>query len=145
MYSRYEFDTDFQDKVLACIVRYPAKFLYYANVLNSAYFSGVQRIAAARAIFAFWRKYQFFPDWNTLGQVVYEAIAGTTEQKEESTIMKYVEVLKETDTSNRSMSFRASSILPGNGLSGWPSKKAIRTFRQARFRRAGIPGCSMRL
>lgn len=100
MYEKYNFDDDYQDKILACVVAHPAKFMVYAGILSSTFFTGVQRVAVARAIFAFWNKYRNFPDWHSLGQVIFEAIARTAEAKEEENINKYIRVLREVDTSN---------------------------------------------
>jgi len=100
MYEKYNFDGDFQDKILACVVAHPAKFMVYAGILSSTFFTGVQRIAVSRAILAFWRNYKSFPDWNSLSQVIFEAIAQTVEQKEEENISKYLRSLREVNTSN---------------------------------------------
>ena len=83
---------------MACLVAHPDKFMPYAGIFNSAYFTGVERIATARALFAYWRKNSRFPSWETLQQIVYDAIVRTSEEKSESTILDYVNRLKTIDT-----------------------------------------------
>jgi replicative DNA helicase len=97
-YDQYSFDDDYQDAILACLVDKPNLFMPYAGILNSAYFTGVERISTARALFAYWRKNSRFPSWETLQQIVYDAIVRTAEAKKESDILDYVDKLKHMDT-----------------------------------------------
>lgn len=98
MYEKYNFTTDLQDAILSCMVAHPAKFMSYQQILNTAYFTGVQRISAARAIFAYWRKHSRFPSWDILADVVYDAIMRTAEEKESQSILEYVNRLRGMDT-----------------------------------------------
>lgn len=97
-YEKYNFTTDLQDAILSCMVAHPEKFMSYQQILNTAYFTGVQRISAARAIFAYWRKHSRFPSWDVLADVVYDAIMRTSEEKEAKTILEYVDRLRNMDT-----------------------------------------------
>lgn len=97
-YERYNYPPEYQDAILACLVAHPASFMPYAGIFNSAYFTGTQRIATARALFAYWRKNGRFPSWKILSQIVYDAIARTSDEKDESTIMAYVRGLEDMDT-----------------------------------------------
>lgn len=99
-YEEYTFTSDMQDKILACIVAHPDRFLKFDGVLNSAFFAGTQRVAAARAIFVHWNKYGRLPSWEILGDIVYESISRMSEQKEENSIIDYVKKLKSMDTSD---------------------------------------------
>lgn len=98
MYEQYNFSPDYQDAILACLVSHPQKFMPYAGIFNTAYFSSVERIATARALFGYWRKNSRFPSWETLGQIVFDAIARSSEEKDEVTILDYVKKLREMDT-----------------------------------------------
>jgi len=100
MFEKYNFGTDFQDLLLACIIQKPEKFMHNVGTLNSAYFFGVERIAAARALFAYWRKNHKFPAKNALCQIVYDSIVRSSDAKEEDNINKYVEKLRDMDTSD---------------------------------------------
>jgi replicative DNA helicase len=98
MYEQYNYPPEYQDAILACLVSHPEKFMPYQGIFNSAYFTGVERIATARALFGYWRKNARFPIWQTLSQIVYDAIARTSEEKDASTITEYVQKLREMDT-----------------------------------------------
>lgn len=100
MFEKYNFGTDFQDLLLASIIQKPEKFMHNVGTLNSAYFYGVERIAAARALFAYWRKNHKFPAPNALCQIVYDSIVRTSDSKEEDNINRYVEKLRDMDTSD---------------------------------------------
>jgi replicative DNA helicase len=100
MFEKWNFGTDFQDLLLASIIQKPEKFMHNVGTLNSAYFYGVERIAAARALFAYWRKNHKFPATNALCQVVYDSIVRTPDAKEENNIIKYVDKLRDMDTAN---------------------------------------------
>ena len=98
--------TDFQDALLACIIAHPDKFMLSAGTLNSAYFSGIPRIATARAMFDYWRKTSMFPSPEILEQIVYDAITRSVERdsdrnaesKEVDNIAAYAKRLLTIDT-----------------------------------------------
>jgi hypothetical protein len=99
MFEKYTFDGRFQDLLLACLIKHPDRFIANAGTLNSAYFTGVERVSTARALFAYFNKNGRFPSEATVGQIVYNAILRTTEEKSEDEIMAYVKKLLEHDTS----------------------------------------------
>lgn len=98
LYEKYDLSTDFQDLLLASIIAHPEKFMHNAGTLNAAYFTGLPRVAAARAMFGYWKKNQRFPSRETLGQLIYDSIQRTSDEKEEGTIMTYVKRLLSLDT-----------------------------------------------
>jgi len=116
-YTEYSFAPDYQDAILACLVARPELFMPYAGIFNSAYFTGVERIATARALFAYWRKNSRFPSWETLQQIVYDAIVRTAEEKSENTILEYVNNLKSMDTGD------AKDV--AEHCIGWARRRAI--------------------
>jgi replicative DNA helicase len=60
----------------------------------------LERIAVARALFGYQRKYHRFPAPEALGQVVYDSIVRTPDAKEENNITNYVDKLRDMDTAN---------------------------------------------
>ncbi len=98
MLEKYNSTPDYQDRILACIIKHPSRFLAYQGVLNSAYFSGIPRIVTAREMFKYIKKYSRFPEWDVLVQRVYDAIERTSESKEEESIMDYLKRLRDMDT-----------------------------------------------
>ena len=99
-FEKYDYASEYQDQILACIVKHPEKFTCYAGVLNSAYFSGTARIVAARTILKHWKDNGRFPNWATLGQEVFESIKRTSESKDEESIARYITKLGSMDTSD---------------------------------------------
>lgn len=116
-YEKYTFSDEYQDAILACLIAHPQKFMPYAGILNSAYFSGVQRIATARALFAYWRKNSRFPSWDVLGQVIHDAIIRTSEERDENTIFEYVRRLRTMDTGD------ADDV--SRHVIGWARRRAL--------------------
>lgn len=98
MYEKYSFPGEYQDAILSCLVACPEKFMPYAGIFNSSYFTGIERIATARALFAYWRKNSRFPSWHMLRQIVYDNIASTSDEKDQNRILGYVKSLQEIDT-----------------------------------------------
>ena len=98
MIEKYNSTPDYQDRILACIIQHPERFMCYTGVLNAAYFSGISRIVTARNLFLYCKKYNRFPAWDVLVQKVYAEIESTPDQKEEENIMSYLKRLKDMDT-----------------------------------------------
>jgi len=117
MIDKFVFDSRFQDLLLACIIRQPTLFLGSAGILNSAYFSGTERIATARALIAYWNKKGRFPSDGTLKQVVYRAILRTADDKAEPEIMGYIDRVLSLDTSS------AEYVL--EQVSNWARERAV--------------------
>lgn len=117
MYEQYNYPEDYQDAILACLVSHPDKFLPYAGIFNAAYFTGVQRIATARALFNYWRKNGRFPSWDILSQIVYDAIARTSEEKDKDTINDFVRKLRTMDTGD------AKDV--ADHCIGWAKRRAL--------------------
>ncbi len=98
MLEKYNSTPDYQDRILACIIQRPERFMCYTGVLNAAYFSGTPRIVTAKTMFSYCKKYSRYPAWDVLVQRVYDAIESTPDQKHEEDIMDYLKRLKEMDT-----------------------------------------------
>lgn len=134
MYEQYNYPEDYQDAILACLVAHPEKFMPYAGIFNSAYFTGVQRIATARALFNYWRKHGRFPSWDILSQIVYDAIARTAEEKDKETISDFVKKLRTMDTGD------ANDV--ADHCIGWARRRALYLaidHAAAKFQEGDIP------
>lgn len=70
MSEQFNFSSDFQDLILAALVKYPSKFLAYGNIIDPRYFEGVHATSAARAALKYYRKEGRFPTWRTLEELV---------------------------------------------------------------------------
>lgn len=94
-----EFSVNFQDCIIACLVRHPDKFLRYGAILKSSYFLGVQATIVASCALDYAVEAQRFPSWEALEQMAVNArlrIGGDDEAKGQ--MIDYVQRLKELDT-----------------------------------------------
>lgn len=98
MLEKYDYGSEYQDHILACLIKHPKRFMAYTGVLNSAFFSGTARIASARTLLNYWKKHSRFPTWDVLSQEIHSAIARTAESKDEEAIQTYVKKIGEMDT-----------------------------------------------
>lgn len=71
--DKFVLTTEFQDLVLACLLRHPSDMLKYDRVLNPKYFSGVYATEIARCTLDYIAKYDRTPSWAVLGQLVEDA------------------------------------------------------------------------
>lgn len=70
MAEQFNFSADFQDLVLACLIKYPKKFMAYGNIIDARYFEGVHATSACRAALKYYKKEGKFPTWRTLEELV---------------------------------------------------------------------------
>jgi hypothetical protein len=86
----FNFSQDFQDLILACVLR-RAEFREYASVLSYKYFSGVVSTKLARKIFKYHKEYAAFPGKEEVIQMAVENAKGDGEPPEKA--VAYVERL----------------------------------------------------
>jgi len=98
----YGFTNDFQDLILACLVRHSDRFMVYGSVLKPKYFHGVHATIVARSALSHYTKFGKFPSFEVLGQLVAEASAklGDIESKisDSRSSGEYVQKLSQLDT-----------------------------------------------
>jgi replicative DNA helicase len=102
MAEQFNFSNDFQDLILASIIRHPEKFLAYGPILEASQFSGVYATSVARCALDYNNTYGRFPAWETLGQLADDYIR-RIEVDEEDGIRKsreYILRLRELDTAD---------------------------------------------
>jgi KaiC/GvpD/RAD55 family RecA-like ATPase len=73
MEKSFEFREDFQDLLLACMMREGEHFIYVAPAIKPKYFTGVQPTLAAECMLDYWMQYLRFPAWEVLEQLLDEA------------------------------------------------------------------------
>jgi replicative DNA helicase len=86
----FNFTQDFQDLILACVLKRP-EFVKYASVIEAKYFSGPIATITARAIFAYYKRVHSFPTKEMLLQIMSEEAKKQDEQ--ESDLSEYVNKL----------------------------------------------------
>lgn len=85
MNESYNATDDYQDMLLASIIRHPASFIGYENVLQWGYFTGVQAQLLAKTILDEAKKSGQVPSFTTVGQMMMDKSSryGDTEQSVE--------------------------------------------------------------
>lgn len=87
---------EFQDLILACMMREPEKFTFVAPAIKPKYFTGVQPTLAARCMLEHFEKYLRFPAWEVLEQRLDEATRQMPES-EGGLAIDYVRKLRRMD------------------------------------------------
>ena len=90
---------DFQDLLLATMLRHPGEFMYVTAAMQAKYFAGVLPTLCARAMLDHAKKYNFFPTWEVLRQRLEDETRQMPEA-ESSGVQDYVTKLMELETSN---------------------------------------------
>jgi len=95
--SNYTFTPEFQDLLLACLLRYPARFLAYQGIVQPQYFQSVAATVTAKAAFDYNVKAGHMPSFNTLSDLVSQE---SKHMGDGSISVDYVRKLAELDTSD---------------------------------------------
>ena len=93
--EHYNFSSDFQDLLLAALVRHPDKFMGVRSVLEFSYFTGLNSITAAKLILEYADEYKTFPDFTTLGNLAYNHSKKSTSEDFSHDLTEYVKMLSE--------------------------------------------------
>ena len=88
--EQFNFSQDFQDLILACILRRP-EFIKYAQLVLPKFFSGVLRYRTARCVFDYYAEHMNFPSRETLIELVHTQSKRAGEETDES--VEYVDSL----------------------------------------------------
>jgi hypothetical protein len=96
MPDEFSFTNDFQDLVIACLIRKPDKFFDAPLILKPKYFHGVQAGITCRCALEYFEKNSRFPTWETLGQLVSDETRHIAENRigEHKTAQEYIEKLR---------------------------------------------------
>lgn len=97
-FEKYSFDSDFQDVVIACFIRHPEKFALYAKIIEPAFFSGLERVVAARAIMEYFKEHSRFPTMEIFSQTVYDDLLDNDLLDKEEDAKLYVNKIRKQDT-----------------------------------------------
>lgn len=95
----YCFSTEFQDAILACLIRFPGRFNRFGEIIKPEFFSGLQAVEVVFGIQDFYKKYGKYPDFSALGNFVYDR----TERRNPDAakeLMDYVVKLANTSTAD---------------------------------------------
>jgi hypothetical protein len=97
--DKYNFSDDFQDLILACMMRHPDKFSLEGEVIAPKLFNGPAAYDACYEIREWLKKNKVFPDFTILGNLVYQRYAMRNPDRAKECV-EYVKKLSRIDTSN---------------------------------------------
>jgi hypothetical protein len=92
----YSFPPEFQDLLLSCILKFPAKFLAYQGVIQPQYFRSVAATVTAKAAFNFFQQRGHMPGFETLLDIV----ARESKRTEDEGLVEYVKKLRDMDVAD---------------------------------------------
>ena len=96
----YNFTQDFQDQILACLIRYPEDFYAFGEIIKSSYFTGPAATEVVQHLRDYREKYGKFPSFTTLGNFAFHSASRINIDHAKETL-DYVEKLASTDTSDK--------------------------------------------
>lgn len=97
--ASFSFTQEYQDLLLACLVRHGGEFAYCATELKPNYFTGVQATIVARCLTAYHTDYSRFPTWPVVRELVSREVARLPDNDSDVS-QQYVSRLSELDTSD---------------------------------------------
>jgi len=96
----YNFTNDYQDLLLACLIRYPDEFRAYGDIIKPEYFSGASACETALRLLEYQKKYGEFPNFSVLGNFAFHK-AKRVNIDHANDCLDYVTKLAKLDTRDR--------------------------------------------
>ena len=98
-WEQYNFTNEFQDAILACMIRYPDEFWSFGDIMRPQYFNGVDAAEVAFALKDYVEEFGKYPNFSTLMNWVYTKFERSNADKA-SQLVDYVQKLIELDHSD---------------------------------------------
>lgn len=90
---------DFQELLLACILRHPDQFAAYVPVIKPGFFTGVQSTLVARCMVDYYRERSRFPSFTVLRELAVSAAKGITDNAQHAALVKdFVDKIEKHET-----------------------------------------------
>lgn len=99
-FETYNFTDDFQDAILACLIRYPQDFYGFGEVIQPQYFNGPAASEMTFRLLEFKKKFGKYPTFTTLGNYAFHKAAKVNVDHAKETLA-YAEKLAQIDTSDK--------------------------------------------
>ena len=96
----YNFTQDFQDAILACLIRHPNDFYAFGEIIKPEYFTGPAATEVVYHLKEYRDRFGNYPNFTTLGNFAFHAAAKVNVDHAKETL-DYVEKLAEIDTSDK--------------------------------------------
>jgi hypothetical protein len=98
-WETYNYTSDFQDAILACLIRYPNEFYAFGEIIKPEFFTGPAACETVFRLKEFRDKYGKYPTFTTLGNFAFDDAARVNIDHAKETL-DYVEKLAALDTSD---------------------------------------------
>jgi hypothetical protein len=95
----YNFSDDFQDLLLACLIRKPEHFFGFGQVIQASFFNGPLAVETVTNLKGYFEKYGKYPGFSMLGNYSYQKAAKYDEQHAKK-LIEYTSKLAQMDTSD---------------------------------------------
>lgn len=99
-WETYNFTDDFQDAILACLIRYPEEFYAFGEIIKPQYMNGPAASEMTFRLLEFKKKFGKIPNFTTLGNFAFQKAARVNIDHAKETL-EYVEKLAKIDTSDK--------------------------------------------
>lgn len=99
-YSQYNFTDDFQDTILACLIRYPDEFFAFGEMIKPQYFNGPEAAELVFRLLDYKKEFNKYPNFTVLGNYAFHKAARANLDHAKDTL-DYVEKLSNIDTSDK--------------------------------------------
>lgn len=104
MASTYNFSQEFQDRILACCLRYPEKFDIQTELIQPQYFNGTVAVDTVFRLREFYKKYERLPDFIELANFAVHKLAKVSSDRARE-VFEYIVSLEHVDTSGHEFVF----------------------------------------
>jgi replicative DNA helicase len=98
--TTYNFSDDFQDQIIACIIRHPDQFDIFSDLIKPEYFNGTLAYETVARIREFFLKYNKFPGFSTLANYAHQKLEKADPDKA-TQIFEYIDGLTALDVSEK--------------------------------------------
>lgn len=99
-FETFNFTNDFQDAILACLIRYPDEFYAFGDIIKPEYFSGPAACELVFRLIEYKKKFDKYPNFGTLGNFAFHKASRVNIDHAKETL-DYVEKLAQIDTSDK--------------------------------------------
>ena len=97
-FESYNFSDDFQDCILACLIRHPDEFFGFGQIIRPEFFNGPAAVEIVQNVQSYHKKYGKFPDFTMLGNYAYHRAARVSVEHAK-TLVDYTSKLASVNTS----------------------------------------------
>lgn len=97
MLERYNFSDDFQDLILACLIRHPLEFRSFGEIIQPGFFNGPSAIETVIHLRSFVDHYAKYPTFTVLGNYVHQKTSRKNQEKAKE-LVDYIAKLARVST-----------------------------------------------